>query len=482
MSSALWLILLPMGALPVVYVLRRLRLGAITAILVNLLVAWLVLQLPVGVVLNLLGRAVELDELSQVTLSLLFTTTAVLFWIASSLPAVYPDGREKDDDLTKDRENRIFYPVGLATLAFFVAASLSRHLGITAIFIEGAAILTVFIIQGERLESTRAALRFLTLMSLAAPLFLLAAWRIDLYQLSGGLESTANLQQLLLFIGIGFALLLAVVPFHSWLTTTAAESSPPTATFVLTVFPVVALSTLLHLLRDFPWLLDLPQVVPVMILAGLFTAFVGGILAGVQRGFSELMGYAALYDLGCTLAILGAGGWIEITTVLAGLIIRSIALVLITASLVAIRQRTVRDGFAQLKGVAPAMPVATAGLILGGLTLAGAPVTAGFALRWQLLQLVAQADAGWLSLLVLAGLGVAVGYLRGLRAMLMPPETSKSLRTRPQQWGPLIFPRPYSLSFLIVLLGVTCVLLGLYPALLIDPLHALLGDVVLPVQ
>ena len=472
MPPALWLIVLPMGALPIVFVFRRLRLGAALAIGVTLLAAWLVLRLPLGIVFNLLGRPVELDYLSRVTLTLIFITTAALFWIASALPPTLSGVKQ---ELSKERESRIFYPVGLAILAFFVAANLSRHLGITAIFIEGAAILAVFIIQGERLESARAALRFLTLMSLATPLFLLAAWRIDLYQLSGGIESTANLEQLILFMGFGFALLLAVVPFYSWLTTTAAEAWPPTAGFVLIVFPVAAFSTLIHLLIDFPWLVDLPQVVPTMIIAGVLTAFVGGLLASIQRGFSELLGYAALYDLGCSLVLLGAGGQPELITVVAGLVVRSIALVLITASVLAIRLRTTRDGFAQLQGVALKWPAATTGLILGGLTLAGAPFTAGFVLRWQLFQLIAAADSRWLGLLALGGLGVAIGYLRGLRAMLALPQPGKTQKDRAGGWINLILPKPYSLSVIIVLLGLACILLGVYPSLLIELLGALMG-------
>lgn len=476
MPPALWLIILPMGALPIVFVFRRLRLGAALAIGVTLLAAWLVLQLPLGIVLNMLGRPVELDHLSRVTLALLFITTAALFWIASALPPAFSGAKQKHTHTaSKDRESRIFYPVGLAILAFFAAASLSRHLGVTAIFIEGAAILAVFIIQGERLESARAALRFLTLMSLATPLFLLAAWQIDLYQLGGGLESTANLEQLILFMGFGFALLLAVAPFYSWLTTTAAEAWPPTAAFVLIVFPVVAFSTLIHLLIDFPWLVDLPQVVPTMIIAGVLTAFVGGLLASVQRGFSELLGYAALYDLGCTLALLGAGGQLEMITVLAGLVVRSIALVLITASVLAIRMRTTRDGFAQLQGVSLQLPTATAGLILGGLTLAGAPFTIGFVLRWQLFQLIAAADSRWLGLLALAGLGVAIGYLRGLRAMLAQPQPGKAQKGRAGGWVALILPKPYSLSVIIVLFGLACILLGIYPSLLLEPLGVVMG-------
>jgi formate hydrogenlyase subunit 3 len=258
-------------------------------------------------------------------------------------------------------DNRTFYPVGLAILGLFGAASLSRHLGIIAILIEGAVILAVFVIQGGRVDSTRAALRFLVLMSLATPLFLLAAWRIDFYQLSGGLQTGGNLEQTTLLVGFGFALWLAIVPFHSWLTTTSAESAPATAAFVLIAFPIIAFSTMIHLLADFPWLVDSPQAVRALMIAGVVTAFLGGVMAGVQRGFSELMGYAALFDLGCTLALLGRGGETGVITILVSLTGRALALTLIAASTSALRLRAGSDGFAEFREMAQQMPVATAG-------------------------------------------------------------------------------------------------------------------------
>ncbi len=478
MPPALWLIALPIGTVPLVYLLRRVKLGALVAASMALFLAWLAIRLPTGLVLNVLGRPIELDRLSQVTLALLFMVTAVLFFISLLCPQLT---RGVAHGQIKGGVERVFYPVSLATLGFFVAASLSRHLGITAIFIEGAAILTVFVIQGERLDSTRAALRFLTLMSLATPLFLLAAWRIDLYQLSGGQIPAKNLEQAALLVSFGFALWLAVVPFHGWLTATAAESSPTTAAFVLIIFPIVAFSTLIHLLADLPWLVNSSQLVQAIILAGVFTAFVGGILASVQRGFGELMGYAALYDLGCTLAVLGIGGRAAVITILVALTVRALALTLIATSASTIRLAVAGDGFAQVRGMARQMPVATTGLVIGGLTLAGVPLTAGFAPAWQLLRSSAEVNSSWPVLLGLAGLGVTIGYLRGFRATLLPDNATRK-QTGRSPGTALTFAEPRLLLMMIGLLGIACILLGLFPALLIEPLQQLTLGISIPIQ
>lgn len=475
MPAALWLIALPIGVAPVVFMLRRKVAGALLAAVITLLITGLTLQIPTGVVLNLLGRTIELDQLSQITLLYLFASTALLFLTLALLPQQSAEQRlAHSASRNISREARIFYPAALIILALFVAASLSRHLGITAIFVELAAILAVFVIQTERLESTRAALRFLILFSLATPLFLLAAWRIDVYRLSGGLISAQNLEQTALFVGLGFAVWLAVAPFHGWLTSTAIESSPPMAAFVLICFPTVAFSTLLHLLKDLPWLLDSLYLANAIIIAGVFTAFAGGVLASVQRGFSELLGYATLYDLGCILAVLGLGGRAALITVLVSLAVRALALVLIAVSTTTIQLQATSDGFTHVKGIARRMPVATAGLIIGGLTLAGAPLTAGFSPYWQLLHSMAGVDSVWLSLLVLGGLGVSGGYLRGLRAALAqtksPPGGSPKLR------------EPVLLMVMIVVLTAAAVILGVFPWIIIEPLQEASLGIPFPVQ
>ena len=471
MPPALWLIIVPLGTVPIIYLLRRTALGVIVATGVALFAAWLSLRLPPGLVLNLLGRPIELDPLTQFTLALLFMATAILFLTA------YPFAQNRQAGPDAPGTGRNLRVVGLATAAIFVAASMTRHVGIAAILFEIAAILTVFTIQGRRLESTRAAQRFLVLISLALPLFLLAAWRIDQYQLSGGAQSAQFLSLTTLLVGLGFALWLAVVPFHGWLTATAAEAAPPAAAFTLIAFPTVALSTLIHLLADAPWLAATGPLAQVIIMAGVLTALIGGLLAAVQRGFSPLLGYAALHDLGCLLVVLGLGGETTVLIILVGLTARALALTLIAACLSAIRLHAAGDGFTEVSGLARRLPIATAGLLVGGLTLAGAPLTIGLPWRWQLLQTLATADPRWPALLILAGLGVAVGYLRGLRGLL-PPKSTTERRHRVA-----LFPHePTLMIILICLLAAACVVLGLFPSLLIEPLHFVSAGISIPIR
>jgi formate hydrogenlyase subunit 3/multisubunit Na+/H+ antiporter MnhD subunit len=164
------------------------------------------------------------------------------------------------------------------------------------------------------------------------------------------------------------------------------------------------------------------------------------------------------------------------------LVVRALALTLIAASTSTIRLRADSDGFAEVRELAHQFPVATVGLLLGGLTLAGAPFTAGFASHWHLLRAMSQVEPTWTAVLALAGLGVAIGYLRGFRAMLLPRFPSKSQNGSADK-SRVVFTmqEPLGLFLLMSLLIAAMILVGLFPVVLIQPLQLLTGGISIPI-
>ncbi|MCB0181135.1 MAG: hypothetical protein KDI62_23120, partial [Anaerolineae bacterium] len=169
--------------------------------------------------------------------------------------------------------------------------------------------------------------------------------------------------------------------------------------------------------------------------------------------------------------LLGLGGQAAVLTILVNLTVRALALVLIAVSTSTLYLRVASDGFSYVNGMVREMPLAAAGLIIGGLTLAGTPFTAGFAPYWQLLRSAAANNPSWVIFLVLGGLGVAVGYLRGLWALLgsdrrveraSKPFSTNILRNSQE---------PRFLMIIIIVVAFICILTGLFPNLLIDPLR-----------
>lgn len=447
-----WLVILPIAASPLVYVIRRWGIAAHVAALVALLTGLLAWNLPPTDPIRLLGRVFLLDSLTQHALALLFLTAALLFLLAWRLPS-----------------GPSFFSFGLLLLGLLAAAGMSRHLGITALVMTLAAISTVPIIQRGQQGSTRGAWRFLMMMLLALPFFLLAAWRIDMYR--EDVENAIYLGQAALFLAFGMAIWLAAVPLHGWLTAVGAGAPPIVTALVLTGFPLLALVTLLHVLTEATWFTWLAQAGQLLLLTGLISAALGGLLAAVQRGFRPLMGYAALFDLGCLLVAMAVGESGSTLAFYAGLVTRAMGLALTGAATAAVRRAAGDDTFSALKGIARRIPLATTALAVGGFTLAGFPLTASFVSRWFLLRDLAEVDPRWAWLLVAASVGVAVGYLRGLNAMFLSP--SMPVRFRHPNLGWLA-------NILLVVLGLITLLLGVFPFALLRVAGRLVGLYPLP--
>jgi formate hydrogenlyase subunit 3/multisubunit Na+/H+ antiporter MnhD subunit len=448
----LWLVILPIAASPLVYLTRRWFVGALLAALVAFFSGLLAWNFPPTNPIRLMGRIFLLDSLTQHALALLFFMAAILFLAAWRLP-----------------QGGAFYPLGLVLLGLFAADGMSRHLGISAIIMALAAITAAPIVQGGQSGSTRAAWRLLAMMMLALPFFLLASWRVDLYR--DDVENVVYLGQAAIFLGLGMAIWLAVVPLHGWLTGVGAEAPSLAAALVLTGFPLLALVTMLQVLTEATWFTWHQQLGQALLIAGLISVGLGGLLAAVQRGLRPLFGYAALFDMGCLLTALAIGGDNARLVFYTSLAIRALALGLTGTATATVRQGAGRDAFAGLQGAAYRMPLATAALIIGGFTLAGLPLTAGFYPRWLLLRDLSQVDTRYVWLLVIAGVGVAIGYLRGLNAMLASPKGQNQTEQAGPAWPAMIF---------LVALGLLSVGLAIYPDPLLQAAQRLLTAYPLP--
>jgi NADH-quinone oxidoreductase subunit M len=141
------------------------------------------------------------------------------------------------------------------------------------------------------------------------------------------------------------------------------------------------------------------------------------------------------------------------------LVNRSLALVLAGVGLAALRRYACSDAFADLGNVARRMPLVSASLLAGLLSLAGFPLTGGFASRWPIYRLVYQENYLYATALVLSGGAVALGCWRGLFALL-GPDANPELEREPL---PLL--RYLPTAVVMLLLTLLCLALGLFPKL-----------------
>lgn len=441
MAGPLPLIILPLAMAPIVYFLRRWPMAAsLSASITAMVTAGLCLRLPLDDPVYVLGRELVLDHPSRMVVVFILVTAAILFlctWFTS--------------------QNQSFIPFGLVILGLLSGAATMRPFLFAVLLLEIAAIVAVFAIQGDQQGSTRASLRYLIITALALPCFLVAAWLFELHARYP--HNAALAEPAVTLLALGFAILLGAVPFHAWLPAMAVEASPTVTAFLLgTVHPVLFL-LLASLFQRNPWLIADNQVFRLLTVGGLSTALIGGLLALGQKDFGRLLAYAALSDLGCLLLGLGTASIEDLTATVLQLVNRSLALVLAGVGLTALRRYAFSDVFADLGNVARRMPLVSAGLLAGLLSLAGFPLTGGFASRWPIYRLVYQENHLYAIALILSGGAATLGCWRGLLALLGPDANSKSER----EPRPLL--RRLPTAAVLLILTLLCLALGLFPQL-----------------
>ncbi len=440
----LFLMILPLALAPVVYLLRRWTLlaaslaSAAVLIVASLYLGW-TLDRPVSVLglevalsqpMVVLGREFALEPAGGFTLGFICLMAATAFVFTWRIP-----------------QGGLFFPLGLIILSLLSAAVMIQHFLFTVLFLWIASIIAVFVVQGDRQGRWRGALRYLVTVSLAVLPLLVTPWLIDLQAVNP--DDLALLRYAAVLLAIGFAILLAVVPFHSWVSAVAADAPPMVAAFLFTAINAVVLLLMLNLLQSYVWLPENLQVFRLLRIGGLLMAIVGGLLAFAQRDFGHLLGYAVLSDMGCTLVALSVASPAALTAALLQVAYRAVGLMLTAMGLAVVRHRTGSDCFDNVGGVARRLPLSTVGLVLGGLSLAGMPLTAGFPSRLAIYRLLSSPNLALV--LLLSGAGVAFGYLRGL-SILLNPSTEPTVKRE-----------PLIASLMILGMIILCLWLGLRP-------------------
>jgi formate hydrogenlyase subunit 3/multisubunit Na+/H+ antiporter MnhD subunit len=225
-------------------------------------------------------------------------------------------------------------------------------------------------------------------------------------------------------------------------------------------------STVLFLLQRFlvvyPWLATAVDSARWLLWLGVFTAVLGGALAAMQGSLGRFLGYAGLYDYGVLLVAMGLRGTAGLPTAIWLLLTRTLALLTAATGAAAIRHHMASDRLERITGAVSRLPWAVVALIMGGFALAGMPLTAQFASRWALIQLVAENDPRWALFLLFGAFGVLVGTVRAGQACFGKLSQSPVER------------ESASLALLALGLVLAGVLLGLFPQLLTAPVAAVI--------
>jgi NADH-quinone oxidoreductase subunit N len=284
-----------------------------------------------------------------------------------------------------------------------------------ALLIEMAVLISVPMLLPYGEQNRQGVLRYLIFQTLGMLFILFTGWML------AGIETgpaDANLMiRSMVMLGLGFAFLLAIFPFYTWIPLLAEQVKPYISGFIFVVLPVGVLFFLLDFLNQFAWLHDLPIVFQTLRVAGTLMIATGGIMAAFQNHLGRILGYTVIANIGLAVIAIGLQKTTGLALFSAQLLPYIVAVWLWVYSLTVLNREGKRLFFTSGADGLHRYPFATIGLLLACFTLSGLPLLAIFPFRLSMLITLAQ-QSPLLAIWVLAGsLGLLVAAVRSLAAL-----------------------------------------------------------------
>ncbi len=404
MTAAHVWIFLPVAVAALLTLVRSDRWAAILGSLFSLLLAWAAIRLPVNAPiafgslafriapgLTILGRQLVIEANDQPLLVLIYGLLG--FWLFGALAV---------------GNARRLAPFGLAITAAMVAALSVQPFLYAALIIQTTVLSLVALLVRPEQAPSRGVLRFLVYLSLGMPFILLAG-----FLLSGAESSPADLGlvvQSAVLLGMGFAFLLAIFPFHTWVPMIAEEHPPYVVGFIWLILSTVVILFGMGFLDRFTWLRESLQVRAALQLVGTMMVVIGGGWAVFQRHLGRILGYAFITETGISLLALSLPDQRMAVQLMFWLAVpRVLALGVWSMAATVLRFHANSLGFADVRGLLRSLPVAGAALVLANFSLLGMPLLASFPARQVLWEQLAQVWPG-------AGFWFGVGLMGGWTA------------------------------------------------------------------
>ena len=236
--------------------------------------------------LSVLGRQFTITEADAPYIALMYAVVG--FWFLGSLVT----------DVS-----RWFFPIGLIFTALLVAALSSEVFLFAAPLILAAVILSIPLLSPPETLPGRGVVRYLVFQTLALPCILLAGYILTGFETGPSDSSQALLAAVLL--GVGFAFLLGIFPFNTWLPQMLEEAPVYVTGFVMVILPMSIFWLMIHFIDTYVWIRTNQNIYMVLRVAGIVMVLVGGVWACFQSNLRRLLAHAIMLDTGFHAAGVG---------------------------------------------------------------------------------------------------------------------------------------------------------------------------------
>jgi NADH:ubiquinone oxidoreductase subunit 2 (subunit N) len=350
---------------------------------------------------GILGRQITVSHEILPFVALMFGVTGL--WSLSSGLAGTPE---------------LFRPIILAAVGLMIAALGVQPFLYAALLIETAVLATIPMLTPMGKKPHTGVLRYLSLQTLAMPFILLAGW------LLAGVEVLPSdsmlIRQSAFTLGLGFALWLAVFPFHAWVPMISENASPLAASFLLFILPVTILIFGLNFIDRYAWLRESEALFSILRIMGTMMVVLGGVWTAFQNNLKRVFGFSALAETGFLILAVGLHEQSGLALLLMLIPVRALGFWFwghILTNLEIYSDSLTLEG---LTGFLRKYPFLTGALLLAQFNIAGLPLLMGFPAKIALMSALTAA-APELGLWVFIGnLGLFLFTIRLLGFLIAP--------------------------------------------------------------
>ncbi len=426
-APALW-IYFPAAAALVLFFLRRWeRITYLLGIVVMAFLAAFAWQIPIDQLIQLgipgvpAFRILESASILGQTFTITLASQPVLIFIYLGMSMWFGGAYLAKTD-------RLFIPLGTAVAALLTASFAIQLKSIAVMLVGIVALVCVPILAPPGKPVGRGVLRFLVFQMLGMMFILMADWMLSSNLMDP--DNASLLPTATLILGLGFALMGAIFPFHTWIPMLTQEAHPYAAAFVIFLLPTSLSFLGLDYLSSFNDLEISALVYTSIRLAGLLMVVSGGLWAIFERHLARVMGYAAIVQIGMGMLAISLIGVVEQNSPIAGLFFAQLFPQLVSFSvwamaLSALRQKDVEMTFRKVQGMAHKMPLTVACLSLAGFSLAGVPLLASFPGNLTLWSAMSRDFLPYALFSLFGNICLFAAVLRCAAVLVMSPEPSE---------------------------------------------------------
>ena len=265
----------------------------------SLILTWLAWQFPIDQVLesgpsdfkisstfSLLGRSLTLLDNQRPILTFIFFINS--FWLLGAYLA---------------RPGILFGGASQLIIALLIAALSVDPFLYAAIFIALIVLVSIPILAQAGRNVQNGLLRYLSFELFGVPFILFVGWILAGVEASPGNSALVFRAGILLLLG--FAFLMALFPFHSWLPMLAREAHPYSFAFIAYFLPFLVSLFALGFFQRYAWIRETDNLALNLVLVGAIVSAIASIWAFIQNDLPRQMGFLLVAHTGTLLLALG---------------------------------------------------------------------------------------------------------------------------------------------------------------------------------